>query len=80
MNNIGADQTAQMCRLVCAFVFGNPEDRFSRVKAHILWTQAIFFPTSLKNKNDLKATILFYSSLLGDNLSGQKNVLKWKMQ
>ena len=57
-----------------------PEDRFSHVKAHILWAQAIFFPMSLKNRNDLKTTILNYSSLLGDNLSGEKNGLKWKMQ
>ena len=35
-NNKGADQTAQMPRLVCAFVVSQtPKDRFSRVKAHI---------------------------------------------
>ena len=35
MNSDGADQTAQMRRLVCAFVVRNPsEDRFSRDEAH----------------------------------------------
>ena len=32
-NNKGADQTAHMCKMVCALLFANPEDRFSRVKA-----------------------------------------------
>ena len=35
-NNKSADQTAQMRRLVCACVVRKPpEDRFSRVEAHI---------------------------------------------
>ena len=37
MNNKGADQSAQMRRLVCACVCSQtPEDRFSRVDAHLL--------------------------------------------
>ena len=36
-NNKGADQSAQMRRLVCACVVHKPpEDRFSRVVAHIV--------------------------------------------
>ena len=31
----GADQSGRMCRLVCAFLFANPEDRVSRVEAQI---------------------------------------------
>ena len=32
MNNKGADQTARMRKLVWAFVFATPEDRFSPVE------------------------------------------------
>ena len=41
-NNKGADQTAWMRRLVCTCVVRQPEDRFSRVKAHIV--AHIFIP------------------------------------
>ena len=34
-NNNGADQTAQMRRLVCACYLQYPKGRFSRVEAHI---------------------------------------------
>ena len=39
VNNKGANQSApmrpRMRRLVCAFVVGNPKDRFSPVEAHM---------------------------------------------
>ena len=36
-NNIGADQTVGMTRLVCALLFTNPKDRFSRVEANLMF-------------------------------------------
>ena len=35
VNNKGADQTARMRKLICAFVVRNTEDRFFRFEAHI---------------------------------------------
>ena len=37
VNNKGADQTAQMCRLVCAFVVRMQQVRFSYLEVNIIW-------------------------------------------
>ena len=36
-NNKGADQSAQMCRLICTFVDHKLRRRFSSDEAHIFW-------------------------------------------
>ena len=49
---IGADQTARMRRLVCACVVRNPpEDRFSRVEAHL---KHMFSIREIENVNALR--------------------------
>ena len=70
-NNKGADQTAQMPRLVCACVIFKPRvDRFSRDEAHITGAKLNLLWTFLKYVN-MQSDYFSYLSLLKfiDNFS-----------